>query len=884
MAIGYPNYNCGRISIRRVLLGAALASISLGWGESAVAQDVSAAPVHIAPSWAKPSATVLSPPASSSIAPDGLRAAWVTDDKKSVLSSTRASSTAEWAQPDRLFTTRGTVGKLEFSPDGRSLAFENARTWRGNGEPDDTWEYIGIYDIPTRRISYVDPSFDIDTSPVWSPDGLQIEFTRHVAGLPDRILKKAVTRLRLNAWQPPPKRDSETFTMASVIAAPFIYPPAPSGDGLSVAYITREARSRNVYFLRIGTPARLVATYPDDDGRDLSGIAVSKHGDAVAYIRGGDVNKHGESPNPTSVPDMPEQQVWIVGVSGDKPRLLGAGRDPIFSPDDGLVLWRARSSLWAAPLLWEGTRLVGVGEPREFLTGERENLRFSPDGTKVAYQRANGIEIHDFTTSNSVVIPHGADTDIGPVWSADGRRLAFRREPSNSPGLERNICGGGERYCGPMVSEQPWAIWMVDVASLETRRVWQASPGVGSVYYALDQDYAPGQHGEELFWSADDRIGFIWEHDGWRHLYAVPASGGEAIRLTVGDGEVETAALSRDRKSIVYATNIGDLGRRHLSIVNFDGTPARSVTSGDQSQWAPVPLAGGRVAYIGAGWADPPRVMMRSSDGKTRAAELPTVPAAFPAPLLVKPELVQFPASDGQTAYGQLFVPSKPNGCAVIFSHGGIRRQMLPGFHYMDAYTYLYEMNQYLAGRGCVVLSVEYRSSIMRGEAFRNAPGWGFTGNSEIQDFVGAAKYLLERKDVDARRGVGIYGLSWGGYMTAEALALHSDLFTVGFDMAGVHTTADPVGIPNSALSQLNTWKSPVLLIQGDDDMNVDFNDGTLLARAIQKQRPDVEFRQQAVPGQTHDLYQTYEQLVEIYTRGSDFLLDHLGHGDGGDR
>ena len=201
---------------------------------------------------------------------------------------------------------------------------------------------------------------------------------------------------------------------------------------------------------------------------------------------------------------------------------------------------------------------------------------------------------------------------------------------------------------------------------------------------------------------------------------------------------------------------------------------------------------------------------------------------------------------------------------------------MLPGFHYMDAYTYLYEMNQYLAGRGCVVLSVEYRSSIMRGEAFRNALGWGFTGNSEILDFVGAAKYLLARKDVDASRGVGIYGLSWGGYMTAEALALHSDLFTVGFDMAGVHTTADPAGYPNSALANLESWKSPVFLVQGDDDMNVDFNDGTVLARAMQKQRPGVEFRQQAMPGQTHDLYQTYEQLVEIYTQGSDFLLDHL--------
>lgn len=348
------------------------------------------------------------------------------------------------------------------------------------------------------------------------------------------------------------------------------------------------------------------------------------------------------------------------------------------------------------------------------------------------------------------------------------------------------------------------------------------------------------------------------------------------MRLTPGDGEVETAALSADRRHIIYSTNIGDLGRRHLSTVAFDSATPEALTSGEKSQWAPVPLADGKLAYIGAGWVDTPRIAVRSANGMTSTAELPKAPASFPAALMVKPELVEFPASDGQTAFGQLFVSAHPNGCAVIFSHGGIRRQMLPGFHYMDAYTYLYEMNQYLAGRGCVVLAVEYRSSIMRGEAFRDSPGWGFAGNSEIRDFVGAAKYLLARKDVDASRGVGIYGLSWGGYMTAEALAMHSDLFTVGFDMAGVHTTADLDGYPNTALAHLETWKSPVFLVQGDDDMNVDFNDGTVLARAMQKQRPGVEFRQEVVPDQTHDLYQTYEKLVEIYTRGSDFLLDHL--------
>ncbi len=856
---------------------AAILLASAAPGEPAHADEVPAPAPAIIPSWSSPPEKIVSPPTSAALTPSGLRAAWVSDDKKSVLSATRATPSAEWAAPDRLFTTRGTVGALVFSPDGQSLAYENPRTWRDDGTPGDRWQFIGVYDIPTRRISFVDPSFDIDFRPSWSADAKHLSFTRHVEGLPDATLTRPVSRLDLAAWRAPPQRPDEAFTMASVIAAPYIYPPAPAGDGGSLAYITREARERNVYLLRLGEPARRIVSYPDDDGRDLSDLTVAGHGGAVAYTRGGSVNRQGESPNPIAEPDMPQQQVWILGTEGDMPRLLGAGHEPLFAPDDSLVLWHLHGSIWAAPLFWSGHRLAGVGAPREFLNGARAGLRFSPDGTKVVYERASGIEVHDFASRTSVVIPHGTDTDLGPVWSADSRRLVFRREPSDSPGLERNICGGGERYCGPMTSPQPWALWIVDVADFTPRRIWQASPGAGSVYYALDQDYAPGQQGAQLFWSADDRIGFVWERDGWRHLYSVPVSGGEATLLTPGDGEVESATLSLDRRRLLYATNIGDLGRRHIAEVGFEGPPARPLTSGEQSQWAPTPLLDGNVGYVAAGWADTPRITIRSRRGTTRTAQWPKAPDRFPAALLVKPQLVEFPGSDGQTAYGQLFVPRKSNGCAVVFSHGGIRRQMLPGFHYMDAYQYLYEMNQYLAGRGCVVLSVEYRSSIMRGAAFRDALGWGFSGNSEIRDFVGAAKYLLARPDVDAKRGVGIYGLSWGGYMTAEALALHSDLYTVGFDMAGVHVTADPAGQQYSAISQLDGWTSPVYLVQGDDDMNVDFNDGTTLARAMQARRPNVELRQEAVPGQTHDLYQTFEQLVEIYTRGSDFLLRHLG-------
>jgi dipeptidyl aminopeptidase/acylaminoacyl peptidase len=832
---------------------------------------------HEPPSWAAPPEKLVNPPATASLSPDGLRAVWAADDRRSLLSATRTGASADWSAPDRLLSTRGKIGKIVFSPDGRRIAYEDTRTWLDNGAATDRWQFIGVYDLRTRQIGYVDPAFDLDSDPRWAADSTQITFTRSIDGLSASELTRAVPVPANGAWQPPPRRASERFTMAAILATPYIDPPAPSGDGLSLAYLTREAENRNVYFLRLGEKARRLVNYPDDDGRELSVIRISKHGGAVAYVRGERVNRHGDSPNPRHVSDPLQQQVWIIGTDSGAPQLLGAGDDPIFTPDERYILWRSSGMVMAAELTWSNHRLLGVGEPVPFLFGLHAGMRFSPDGKKVAYTRGDAIEVRDLAEHATVVIPHGNGVDLGPVWSPDSERLVFRREPTDSPGLERNWCGGGERYCGPMRSKQPWALWTVALSDLVPHRIWQAKTGVGSVFYPLDQDYSPGQFDDQLFWSADDRIAFVWEGDGWRHLYAVSAAGGKATLLTPGDGEVETAAISMDRTRILYSTNIFDLGRRHISSVGFDGSPPRALTSGDKSQWAPIPLADGRLAYLGAGWAEPPQLYVREGSGATRGAGLPQVAASFPGNLLVKPELVEFPASDGQKAFGQLFVPEHPNGCAIIFSHGGIRRQMLPGFHYMEAYQYLYDMNQYLASRGCVVLSVEYRSSIMRGEAFRNAPGWGFAANSEIRDFVGAAHYLMARKDLDVSRGIGIYGLSWGGYMTAEALALHSDLFKVGFDMAGVHTAPDPAGFAHSAMGQLDTLTSPLLLMQGDDDMNVNFDDGIVLARAMQLRRPQVEFVQHAVPGETHEMSETYRRLIEVYSEGSEFLLSHLG-------
>ena len=113
------------------------------------------------------------------------------------------------------------------------------------------------------------------------------------------------------------------------------------------------------------------------------------------------------------------------------------------------------------------------------------------------------------------------------------------------------------------------------------------------------------------------------------------------------------------------------------------------------------------------------------------------------------------------------------------------------------------------------------------GRSFRQAANGGAQGNSEYQDVLAGGKYLQTRPDVDPNR-VGIWGLSYGGLLTAEALARNSDIFKAGVDLAGVHlegNSLDPesVSFKSSAISAIDGWKSPVLLVQGDDDRNVSF-------------------------------------------------------------
>jgi dipeptidyl aminopeptidase/acylaminoacyl peptidase len=208
-------------------------------------------------------------------------------------------------------------------------------------------------------------------------------------------------------------------------------------------------------------------------------------------------------------------------------------------------------------------------------------------------------------------------------------------------------------------------------------------------------------------------------------------------------------------------------------------------------------------------------------------------------------------------------------------------RQMMLGWHNRGYYHQAYGVNQYFASRGYIVLSVNYRSGIMYGRAFREVKNRGARGASEYQDIVAAGKYLAGRSDVDPKR-IGLWGGSYGGYLAALGLARDSELFAAGVDLHGVHdwSQRDIAGLPLNAeaakiardaspVASIDKWKSPVLLMQGDDDRNVAFAQMVDLVARLRRQ--NVYFEQVVYPDEVHD-FLLHNNWLHIYAAAFDFF------------
>ena len=708
------------------------------------------------------------------------------------------------------------------------------------------------------------------------------------------VAARAVDRV---AWTSFEEGKRNAYTAAAPAFTPVRLTNFMTDDGIDLSGIRISDNGSTVIFVRGTTPNRdgwVANPTADPDGperavwaartaggpafrvvRDAINPELAPDGSAVLFVKDGQIHRARVTPT------RPAGEV----DRGEKPFITqwGVQSVPKWSPDGRKIAFVSTRTDHSFIMVYDvATRTVKYVSPSvDFDTSPL----WTADSTSVVFVRRPGLPFGQQAQQGGggIGVPNGPAFQPTTATGRGGRGQG-NAPPQPNPGGR----GEGDPPTGPVVNipglmqatfkgGYTLSIWKADVSTGEAVEVWHNQPNdrmftnFANLRLAGDHLIVPfnvaggGRGGGRGAQNPAPQEGPV---DEWERYYSINLAtpNAQPVLLTTTDGLIEdqtSVAISTDGQTLYYCTNAKDIERRHIWAVPVSGGPPRQVTTGEGIETSPAPLASGtKLATLSADWRTPQSLgiwTLGPSPAKTQTIVFPASLKGFPRDAHVKPELVLTKAPDGLEIKNQLFVPKniKPGEPrpAIVFVHGGPSRQMLLGYHYMQFYHWAYGINQWLADRGYVVLSVNYRSGIGYGRSFRMAPNTGGRGNAEYQDVLAGGKYLQSRPDVDPER-VGIWGLSYGGVLTAQALARNSDIFKAGVDLAGVHlwgSSLDPdsVSFKSSAIGAIEGWKSPVLLVHGDDDRNVAFQQTTGLVQLLRQR--DVYYELIVFPDDTHE-------------------------------
>ena len=437
-------------------------------------------------------------------------------------------------------------------------------------------------------------------------------------------------------------------------------------------------------------------------------------------------------------------------------------------------------------------------------------------------------------------------------------RPPFGNEPRPAskpdPAPKRDV-----RWGSPLLSPDG-SVAVISIRAADNTERWLArlDPATGKTTvldHIKDEAWVREVNGGQGWLPDNKRIWFLAEHDGWMHLYTVDATAASPARqqLTSGKFELEQADLSPDGKTFYIVSTEPHPGERQTYSLSVDGGPRTRITTPVGNNQGVISPDSTMFGLVMSSSNRPPEVFLMPNRPGAAATRVTTSPK--PEWLTynwVEPQLITYRSRDGKDVYARLFTPEMvgarrdPKAPAVVFVHGAGYAQN--AHKYWSTYYREYMFHHLLASRGYVVLDPDYRASAGYGRDWRTAI-YRWMGGHDLNDVVDGAAYLVRSHKVSANR-IGVYGGSYGGFITLMALFTSPDTFAAGAALRPVtdwshYNHGYTSNILNEPQSDAEAYrksspiyfaaglKAPLLIAHGMVDTNVHFQDSVRLVQRL---------------------------------------------------
>ena len=352
----------------------------------------------------------------------------------------------------------------------------------------------------------------------------------------------------------------------------------------------------------------------------------------------------------------------------------------------------------------------------------------------------------------------------------------------------------------------------------------------------------PCERGCVGFYDNDRRIYYGSEATGWAQLWSTAADGSDRKALTSGKWEVYDVKLSNDKQSFYFHSSETSPFDRDFWKMSINGGARTKLTVGEGAHQVVLSPDEQSMADVLSLVNHPPEIYLAKPGAKgTEMTVSPT--AEWLSHKWLDPEIIWVPASDGVKVPAHIYRPkdmgAKSNGAAVIFVHGAGYLHNV-GHFWKDGYPREYMFNQFLASKGYYVLDIDYRASAGYGRDWRTAI-YRFMGGRDLQDQVDGSKYLTKNFGIHPER-IGMYGGSYGGFMTLMALFTAPKYFGAGAAIRSVTDwahynngyTGQILNLPqndsiayqrSSPIFHAEGLEDPLLMLHGMVDTNVNYQD-----------------------------------------------------------